>query len=116
VRERTGQGPPPARPPTIRRFPGALPGEPHVELDVDEASARPAGGLARRAARAEEPDLDQRPDAERLAVGARVSHPALGEGVVRAVDGSGPQAKVTVAFFGAGDKRVIARFLRPGRT
>jgi hypothetical protein len=43
-----------------------------------------------------------------------VTHPSLGEGLVRACDGVGPDAKVTVAFPGVGEKRVIAKFLRRG--
>jgi DNA helicase-2/ATP-dependent DNA helicase PcrA len=46
--------------------------------------------------------------------GDRVTHPSLGEGLVRRCDGPGPEAKVTVAFPGIGEKRVIAKFLRRG--
>jgi DNA helicase-2/ATP-dependent DNA helicase PcrA len=92
VRERSA--PPVARPPTVRR-PAAQPGEPHFEPAPDY-------------------DFDQRAEGGGLAVGARVRHPSLGEGIVRAVDGAGADAKVTVAFLGAGEKRVIARFLQPG--
>jgi DNA helicase-2/ATP-dependent DNA helicase PcrA len=92
VRERSA--PPVARPPTVRR-PAAQPGEPHFEPAPDY-------------------DFDQRAEGGGLAVGARVRHPSLGEGIVRAVDGAGADAKVTVAFPGAGEKRVIARFLQPG--
>jgi DNA helicase-2/ATP-dependent DNA helicase PcrA len=87
----------PARPPVIRRHPGALPGEPHIELDA-------AGG---------DYDFDQRPEAGRtpFARGDRVVHPSLGEGVVLACEGPGGEAKVTVRF-DVGEKRVLARFLR----
>jgi len=91
-----GLPPPAARPvpsgPVIRRHPGALADEPVIDYSYD-----------------------QRPDDLRpaFAAGARVRHPALGEGVVRACDGSGPESKVTVAFFSAGEKLVIARFLLP---
>jgi hypothetical protein len=47
-----------------------------------------------------------------LRPGDRVVHPQLGEGVVRSADGAGPDAKVTVAFYERGEKRVVARFLR----
>ena len=47
--------------------------------------------------------------------GARVRHEQFGTGRVIAVDGSGPNAKITVEFGGSvGLKRVIARFLIPG--
>jgi DNA helicase-2/ATP-dependent DNA helicase PcrA len=47
--------------------------------------------------------------------GARVRHEQFGMGRVIAVDGSGPNAKITVEFGGSvGLKRVIARFLIPG--
>jgi DNA helicase-2/ATP-dependent DNA helicase PcrA len=47
--------------------------------------------------------------------GARVRHEQFGMGRVIAVDGSGPNAKITVEFGGGvGLKRVIARFLIPG--
>jgi DNA helicase II / ATP-dependent DNA helicase PcrA len=42
-----------------------------------------------------------------------VRHAQFGEGLVRGADGSGRDAKVTVAFFSVGEKRVLARFLRP---
>jgi DNA helicase-2/ATP-dependent DNA helicase PcrA len=89
VRERSA--PPAARPPVLRRPPA----DPHFEPAPDY-------------------EFDQRAEGGGLAVGARVRHPSLGEGIVRAVDGAGADAKVTVAFFGAGEKRVIARFLLPG--
>jgi len=41
-----------------------------------------------------------------------VVHDALGEGLVVACDGAGRDAKVTVRFYEAGEKRVLARFLR----
>jgi DNA helicase-2/ATP-dependent DNA helicase PcrA len=85
------------RPPIVRRHPGALPGEPHIELDAS------VGGY----------DFDQRPEHGRapFARGDHVLHPSLGEGVVLACEGAGENAKVTVRF-DAGEKRVLARFLR----
>jgi len=106
--------PPQARAPLIRRHPGALPGEPHIELDGD-APERPA---ARSPAGGREPsidyDFDQRAEAagRPFLRGDRVAHPSLGDGVVVACDGTGGEAKVTVRF-DVGEKRVIARFLRP---
>jgi DNA helicase-2/ATP-dependent DNA helicase PcrA len=105
------------RGPVIRRQPGALPGEPHIELEgdlpPDEAPAR----RGRPAASGEpgEPvvdyEFDQRPEAGRGFVrGDGVVHPTLGAGVVLAVDGAGKDAKVTVRFE-VGEKRVLARFL-----
>jgi DNA helicase-2/ATP-dependent DNA helicase PcrA len=47
--------------------------------------------------------------------GVRVRHEQFGVGRVISVDGTGPNAKVTVEFGGGvGLKRVIARFLMPG--
>jgi DNA helicase-2/ATP-dependent DNA helicase PcrA len=114
---------PQPRAPTVRRHPGALPGEPHIELDGDVA-AGPAPRLARAAARrgaADEPvidyEFDQRAEAAArgLARGDRVQHASLGEGVVLSCEGAGGEAKATVRFDAAGEKRVLARFLRPAR-
>jgi len=117
-------GLPAARPapagPVVRRHPGALPGEPVIEYDGDGAAPPPPRAPPRGAGRGAGPTVDyaydQRPEGSRGAfpAGARVRHASLGEGVVRACDGAGPDAKVTVAFPGAGEKRVIARFLLPG--
>jgi hypothetical protein len=104
------------RGPVIRRHPGALPQEPHIELDGEAVPA--FGAPARRAApRASgehvvDYDFDQRPEAgQGFARGDRVVHPSLGEGIVLASDGAGREAKVTVRFDAAGEKRVLARFL-----
>jgi len=98
--------PPAARGPVIRRAPGALPGEPHYELDAPPGEPPPG-----------EPSVDyaydQRPGGGTFERGARVRHQAFGEGLVRAAEGPGRDAKVTVAFFSVGEKRVLARFLRP---
>ena len=51
-------------------------------------------------------------DAESV-VGLRVRHAQFGEGEVVACDGSGSNAKLTVAFPRVGLKRIIARFLQP---
>ncbi|BDG09798.1 ATP-dependent helicase [Anaeromyxobacter paludicola] len=113
--------------PVIRRHPGALPGEPVIELDEADGfqESRPppraAPPLRRPAAPRGEPEIDYSYDQSQASGGgapfprgARVVHPSLGEGVVKSCDGAGAEAKVTVAFFGAGEKRVLARFLRPG--
>jgi DNA helicase-2/ATP-dependent DNA helicase PcrA len=108
---------PAARAPLVRRHPGALPGDPHIELDADDAPARPAA--APRAAPRGEPTVDysfdQRSDAGPAGFrrGERVRHASLGEGVVLSCEGPGRDAKVTVVFELAGEKRVLARFLAP---
>ena len=43
--------------------------------------------------------------------GERVAHATLGEGIVVACDAGGKDAKATVRFYAAGEKRVVARFL-----
>ena len=111
----------PARPaaagPVVRRHPGALPGDPVIEYDGEEAPRRPAPRpppRARTSGPTVDYSFDQRPEPRgaAFAPGDRVEHPSLGEGLVRSCDGAGPDAKVTVFFPGAGEKRVIARFLR----
>jgi DNA helicase-2/ATP-dependent DNA helicase PcrA len=44
-------------------------------------------------------------------VGRSVMHPSFGQGTVARVDGTGPQARVTVQFAGYGTKVIVARFL-----
>jgi DNA helicase-2/ATP-dependent DNA helicase PcrA len=121
---------PGARGPVIRRHPGALDGEPHIELDDETPaqaprawshpqSARPTAPAGRApASRRGEPtidyEFDQRPEAGRAAFapGAIVEHASLGEGRVVSCEGAGGEAKVTVIFDDVGEKRVLARFLR----
>ena len=111
--------------PAIRRHPGALEGEPHIELDGEAAPPRsfapvPAvGPIVRRAAAQAggEPTIDysfdQSADAGApFARGQRVFNERLGEGVVIACEAGLGDVKVTVRFE-VGDKRVLARFLRP---
>jgi DNA helicase-2/ATP-dependent DNA helicase PcrA len=107
---------PAPRGPTIRRHPGALPGDPHIELDGEEPFApAPPRSLARGGGGEPTVDysFDQRSDAPRapFRAGERVVHASLGEGVVVACDAGGKDAKATVRFFEAGEKRVVARFL-----
>jgi DNA helicase-2/ATP-dependent DNA helicase PcrA len=107
---------PVARGPTIRRPPGSLPGEPHIEID-DEGAREPPPRRATpvRSGPVVDYTFDQRPEAAAtLARGSRVVHASLGEGTVFACEGAGPGAKVTVFFDEAGEKRVLARFLQPG--
>ena len=102
----------------IRRHPGALPGDPHIELDGEEPfEPSPPRSLA-RPSRDDEPTVDysfdQRHDVPRAPFrpGERVTHASLGEGIVVACDAGGSDAKATVRFYTAGEKRVVARFLR----
>jgi DNA helicase-2/ATP-dependent DNA helicase PcrA len=45
-------------------------------------------------------------------VGTRVRHPTLGEGVVRATEGSGEREKVTVMFGGFGIRKLVVAVAR----
>jgi len=52
-------------------------------------------------------------------IGTRVRHPTLGEGVIRAVEGSGEREKVTVLFGGIGVRKLavaVARLQAVGRS
>ena len=110
---------PAARPPLVRRHPGALPGEPHIELDGDDGFTAPARAVpvaVRRGAPAEpsvDYSFDQRSEGIRAAFtpGERVLHQGFGEGTVVACEGPGRDAKVTVSFPDVGPKRVLARIL-----
>ncbi|HYG69094.1 MAG TPA: 3'-5' exonuclease, partial [Anaeromyxobacteraceae bacterium] len=109
---------PAARAPVIRRLPGALPGDPHIELDGDDGFAPELRAPPRnRASAPSEPtvdyDFDQRPAGAMLARGARVEHATFGSGTVIACDAPGPDPKLTVRFDAVGEKRVLARFLKP---
>jgi len=124
----TGRGLQPAAPsargPVIRKHPGAVDGDPHIELDEEGVAhpprqwSHPQSARSAPQARRGEPtidyDFDQRPEAGRqaFAVGTIVSHPSLGEGQVVSCEGAGGDAKVTVIFDLVGEKRVVARFLK----
>ncbi len=113
-----------AAPPRIRRHPGALEGEPVIELDEGDGwdGARPPPPPPARAPAPRRVEARRAPSEPRieydddalgpLAPGDRVVHSTLGEGLVRASEGAGPEAKVTVAFYERGEKRVIAKWLR----
>jgi DNA helicase II / ATP-dependent DNA helicase PcrA len=112
-----------ARAPVIRRHPGALPGDPHIELDGEDGFARAPDAGARpprnRAATPSEPTIDYEFDQRSpqlgggaFARGVRVDHASFGPGTVVACDAAGPDPKLTVRFDGVGEKRVLARFLR----
>jgi DNA helicase-2/ATP-dependent DNA helicase PcrA len=121
VRAREARASPAPGAPIVRRHPGALPGEPHIELDPSVAGAqglpgargRPAAPRAERGEPVVDYAFDQRDEAAGapFARGERVLHPSLGDGLVVACDGRGSEAKVTVRF-GIGEKRVLARFLQ----
>jgi DNA helicase-2/ATP-dependent DNA helicase PcrA len=110
---------PAAHGPVIRRHPGALPGEPHIELDGEPTEEPTPPRSLSRPSRGEpivDYSFDQRADvagAPRAPFrpGERVTHASLGEGIVVACDAGGSDAKATVRFYGAGEKRVVARFL-----
>jgi DNA helicase-2/ATP-dependent DNA helicase PcrA len=99
--------PPPPRGPVIRRHPGALPGEPHIELEEEPLPGAARGDIA------VDYGFDQSEGGGGFSRGSRVRHASFGEGLVLSADGSGRDAKVAVAFFSVGEKRVLARFLRP---
>jgi DNA helicase-2/ATP-dependent DNA helicase PcrA len=104
------------RGPVIRRHPGSLPGDPHIELDGDDPSEPVAPRSLARPSRGEptvDYSFDQRADALRapFRAGERVVHATLGEGIIVACDAGGSDAKATVRFYSAGEKRVVARFL-----
>lgn len=48
-----------------------------------------------------------------LAVGSRVSHTKFGGGTIEEISGSGEKAKVTISFDDAGQKKLLARFIKP---
>ena len=122
----TGHATPRPRAPVIRRHPGSLEGEPHIEMDEEPAGTfaerypshadrgSPRSGRGPSAEPTVDYEFDQRPEAGRQAFrpGAVVEHTSLGEGRVVSCEGAGGDAKVTVIFDLAGEKRVLARFLR----
>jgi DNA helicase II / ATP-dependent DNA helicase PcrA len=91
------------------------------QLPAAVAAPMPGAGAARRRPYDDEgPRIDrsysQESDSgfdEASVVGLRVRHAQFGEGEVVACDGTGPNAKLTVAFPRIGLKRIIARFLQP---
>jgi DNA helicase-2/ATP-dependent DNA helicase PcrA len=83
-----------ARPFEVRRRSAPTPDEyPQIDRSYDQSSDYERGGSL---------------------VGRRVRHPQFGDGRIVALDGSGPNAKLTVDFASVGLKRVIARFLELG--
>jgi DNA helicase-2/ATP-dependent DNA helicase PcrA len=112
-----GGGPRPPRGPVIRHHQGALPGEPHIELDGEDGWRPPQPAPRAASANQGEPTVDysfdQREGPGGLARGSRVMHEKFGEGVVLACEGAGPDRKALVRF-DIGEKKVLARFLSPG--
>jgi DNA helicase-2/ATP-dependent DNA helicase PcrA len=112
----TAPAPVVARGPLIRRHPGALADEPFIEVEEEPAEREPPRQRARPAGDGPTVDysFDQRPETggKPFTRGDTVAHEVLGEGKVLACDGAGRDAKVTVHFWEAGEKRVLARFLR----
>ncbi|WP_243338250.1 ATP-dependent helicase [Anaeromyxobacter soli] len=105
---------PAARGPVIRRPPGSLPGEPHIELEDDgpRETPPPRRTAPQRQGPVVDYSFDQRAETSgTLPRGTRVLHASLGEGTVLACEGAGAGAKVTVVFDEVGEKRVLARFL-----
>ena len=45
-------------------------------------------------------------------VGGQVTHPSFGMGIIKQLDGDGPNARVTVHFKTVGTKKIVARFLQ----
>jgi DNA helicase-2/ATP-dependent DNA helicase PcrA len=49
-------------------------------------------------------------DADPLSIGRSVTHPSFGKGIIRAREGSGEDAKVTVRFKGSIDKKLVVKY------
>ncbi len=81
-----------------------------AEISGDYASFAQQRGVARRARGGSSgvPQPGQPP--EGLRAGVRVRHPLFGVGTVLRADGRGEDLKVTVAFAGAGTRRLVARY------
>ena len=109
-----------ARRPLIRHHPGALPGEPHIELEEPPFLVPRGARIAPDRLKAPASELggeptvdyafDQRGDSVGLSRGMRVCHPSFGEGIVLSCEGRGADQKATVRF-ATGEKRVLARYL-----
>ncbi|HCF62505.1 MAG TPA: AAA family ATPase [Myxococcales bacterium] len=109
-----------------RHEPGELYVEREDEVDLgdddgfvvtDEFDQRPEWErrreLERKAQKPPEP-LRRRPEVAVPTVGARVRHEQFGDGlVVGSAGGGGPNASVRVRFPGLGERKIVARFLKP---
>ena len=47
----------------------------------------------------------------RYKVGQRIEHPSFGQGIIKRVEGTGEEAKITISFPGYGLKKIIASYL-----
>ena len=101
------------------RRPGGWAGEPEDEAAVDtisrgrviDYSESQLPGQERRPPRGPSLSNSSVPGAS-FPIGARVRHPTLGEGVVRASEGSGDREKVTVMFGGFGLRKLVVGVAR----
>ncbi len=82
----------PAAPAPVSRYAERAPGERYVERELDEYAAQ-----------------------EMLRRGASVHHAQFGDGRVVALTSVGTEPAAVVDFPGWGEKKVLARFLRPGQ-
>ncbi len=91
------------------RFLGELPAEVVEEVRMKGRVSRPVSSYTPSAAPRARPRRQRIVDeAAPFALGAQVSHPKFGEGVVMRCEGSGAQARVQVNFSRAGSKWLIA--------
>lgn len=58
------------------------------------------------------PARTEQPRGAELKRGARVRHDQFGEGTILTMEGSGPDAKLTVYFDRAGSKKFIAKYAK----
>jgi len=88
-----------------------------VESEFDEFSddtgARPGGARGSQGGRREFEDISQ--EEVYFSVGMRILHNDFGTGVVRKVEGTGENLRVTVIFDGGGERKFIAQYapMRP---
>ncbi len=66
----------------------------------------------RKAAAATVTRVETRVESLDWPTGAGVLHPTFGVGRILAADGDGADAKLTIRFRSAGDKRIVARFVK----
>ncbi|MEK6599856.1 MAG: hypothetical protein AABY52_05915, partial [Deltaproteobacteria bacterium] len=61
----------------------------------------------------EEPRIvyDEFTDNDPWKIGMKIKHPSFGAGIIKAKEGMGADAKLTVMFPGTGQKKLIARYV-----